>query len=314
VRALGVAVLALVAAPAVADDTLKLAVGQRGNWETSVSELGQQAGFFKKRGLVLELLYTQGGGESQQAVISASVDIGVGVGTAGVMAAFAKGAPVRAIGSATTGASDLFWYVRADSPIRTLKDAGGRSVAFSTNGSSTNVIALGFEKHFGIQAKLVATGGVAATFTQVMSGQIDVGWSSPPFALEAQDQGKIRLVARGSDLPSVREQTVRLLIANAGVLARRQAIIARYLQAYRETLDWMYASPEAPAAYAAFAGTTPAMATRVRDDFYPKENLAPDRVTGLEAVMADAIAFKYLTQPLGREQLATLFQVPAPLP
>ena len=33
-------------------------------------ELGQQAGIFKKHGLVLEILYTQGGGETQQAVIS----------------------------------------------------------------------------------------------------------------------------------------------------------------------------------------------------------------------------------------------------
>ena len=58
--------------------TLKLAVGQRGNWDTSVGELGQRAGIFKKHGLELEILYTQGGGETQQAVISGSVDIGVG--------------------------------------------------------------------------------------------------------------------------------------------------------------------------------------------------------------------------------------------
>src|SRR6266705_5862194 len=66
---------------AMAEDTLKLAIGQRGNWENAAPELGQKAGFFKKRGLSLELLYTQGAGETLQAVISSSVDIGVGVGT-----------------------------------------------------------------------------------------------------------------------------------------------------------------------------------------------------------------------------------------
>src|ERR1700736_2845455 len=58
------------------EDNLKLAVGQRGNWATSVAEVGQRAGIFKQHGLLLELLYTQGSGETQQAVIAESVDIG----------------------------------------------------------------------------------------------------------------------------------------------------------------------------------------------------------------------------------------------
>ena len=58
--------LALLGGSASAEDTVKLAVGQRGNWDTSVSELGQRAGIFKKHGLLLELLYTQGGGETQR--------------------------------------------------------------------------------------------------------------------------------------------------------------------------------------------------------------------------------------------------------
>jgi NitT/TauT family transport system substrate-binding protein len=77
----------LAALPAFAQDKLKVAVGQRGVWENAVSELGQDAGIFKKHGLQLEVLYTQGGGETQQAVISGSVDIGIGVGTHGVMGA-----------------------------------------------------------------------------------------------------------------------------------------------------------------------------------------------------------------------------------
>src|SRR3954466_5609553 len=96
---------------ASAQETLKLAVGQRGNWDTSVSELGKRAGIFKKYGLDLDILYTDGGGETLQATISGSVDVGVGAGVMGVLGAFAKGAPVRIIGAEATGASDLFWYV-----------------------------------------------------------------------------------------------------------------------------------------------------------------------------------------------------------
>src|SRR4051812_13281395 len=168
---------------ALAQDTLKLAVGQRGNWDTSVAEVGQRLGVFKKQNLNLEILYTQGGGETQQAVISGSVDIGVAAGIMGVLGAYSKGAPVRIIGAETTGAKDLYWYAKADSPIKTLKDADGKTIAFSTKGSSTDGIVTAFMKQYNLKAKPVATGGPAPTLTQVMSGQIDVGWAAPPFGL-----------------------------------------------------------------------------------------------------------------------------------
>jgi NitT/TauT family transport system substrate-binding protein len=95
---------------AVTADALKLAVGQRGSWETAISELGQTAGIFKKHGLELQIVYTQGTGETLQAVVSGSVDVGIAVGMFGVMGAYAKGAPIRAIGSTMTGANDLLWY------------------------------------------------------------------------------------------------------------------------------------------------------------------------------------------------------------
>src|SRR5512144_2558139 len=85
--------LLLVHATAAAEDALKIAIGQRGGWEQCVSELGQNAGIFKKHGLVLEVLYTQGSGETQQPVISGDVDIGVAVGVMGALSSYSKGAP-----------------------------------------------------------------------------------------------------------------------------------------------------------------------------------------------------------------------------
>src|SRR5579872_4497232 len=116
--------------PASADDTLRIAIGQRGLWDTSVAELGQRGGIFKKHGIVLDILYTQGGGETQQAVISGSVELGSSAGSLGVFGAYSKGAPVRIIGAEMTGGADLFWYVRADSPIKSLKDTGGKTIAY----------------------------------------------------------------------------------------------------------------------------------------------------------------------------------------
>jgi NitT/TauT family transport system substrate-binding protein len=311
--ALGLSGAALLAAvrPARGETTIRIAIGQRGNWENSDCELGQGAGFFRKRGLVLDILYTEGGGQTQQAVISGSVDLGVGVGTYGVLGAFAKGAPVRIIGNSTDGAHDLYWYVPANSPIKSMRDAAGKTVAYSTTGSSTNLVVLGLERTLGIKLQPVATGSQPGTYTQVMSGQIDVGWAAPPFGLEALNQGKIRIIARGSDVPEFADQSVRVMIANAGFLARHPDTVAQFMQAYRETLDWLYSDPKALAAYAAWAGVPQALGQEARDNFYPKQYLDPDRVLGMPALVADAVTYKYLNAPLSAEQIRTLVQVPA---
>jgi ABC-type nitrate/sulfonate/bicarbonate transport system substrate-binding protein len=307
--ALGTA-LAVECSPAFAQDTLKLAIGQRGNWDTSISELGTRAGIFKKHNLVLETLYTQGSAETTQAVISGSVDIGVGSGIMGVLGAFAKNAPVRVLGAETTGAADLYWYVRADSPIKTLKDTDGKTIAFSGKGSSTDGIVTAFMKQYDLKAKPTATGGPPGTLTQVMSGQIDVGWSAPPFGLEQLDKGEIRIIASGNDAAVFKGQTVRLLAVNMQALQSRKAVLYRYMQAYRETIDWMYSNPTAIQQYAEWLKIPEPIARRTRDDFFPKEALNPDRIVGLDTIIKDAVELKYTAAPLSKEQLAELIQIP----
>lgn len=302
------AVLLLAPFTARADDVLKLAIGQRGNWENSVSELGQEAGFFKRHGLTLELLYTEGGGQTQQAVISGSVDLGIGVGTYGVLGAFGKGAPVRVIGNSMVGARDLYWYVPASSPLQSIKNADGRSVAYSTTGSSTDLVVRGFQRVFKVHLTPIAAGSPPSTFTQTMSGQIDVGWASPPFGVEAMQAGRTRIVGRGSDVPDFADQSVRVMIANAGSLARKANAIGRYMDAYRETVAWLYSDPAALDAYAKWAGVTPGLAKEVRDEFYPRANMEPDRIRGLEALSQEAVGLKFLAAPLRPEQLTTLVQ------
>jgi NitT/TauT family transport system substrate-binding protein len=306
---LGTALASLAAMrPARADDPLKVAVGQQGNWETSPPELGQRQGIFKQHGLVLDILYTQGGGETMQAVIPGSADIGVGVGTGGMLAAFSKGAPVRAVGNGTTGANDLFWYVAASSPAKTFKDLAGKTVAYSTNGSSTNLAVLGLMNFHGVKAQPVATGSPAATFTQVMSGQVDAGWSAPPFGIEAMQKGQIRLVARGSEVPTYQNQTVRVLITNVGVTQNRLDLLHRFLAAYRDTLEWMYSGDDALKMYADWVGVPLDLARTTRDQFFPADTLRLDRLAGIDLAMNDAITQKLIAAKLSPAQLDELFK------
>ena len=300
----------LLGTAASAADRLKVATGQRGNFDTSIGEIGTRAGIFKKYGLELDILYTQGGGETQQAVISGSVDIGVAAGIMGVIGAYAKGAPVRIIGAQTTGAGDLFWYVRSDSPIKSLKDTDGKTIAFSTKGSSTDGIVNAFMKEYSLKAKPTATGSPATTLTQVLSGQIDAGWSSPPFGFEQMDKGQIRKIASGNDASVFKGQTVRLLITHVQDLKDKKDLIDRYMKAYRETLEFMYTDPKAMDYYAEFIGVTPEIARRTRDDYFPRSALEPDKIVGLDLVMPDAVEMKYIAAPLTRAQIDDMIQIP----
>jgi NitT/TauT family transport system substrate-binding protein len=302
------ALASVVAGYALAEDTLKLAIGQRGKWDGAIPELGNRAGIFKRHGIELEILWTSGGGETMQAVISGSVDIGMNAGTLGVLGAFAKGAPIRIISAQATG-DDAYWYVRADSLVKSMADMKGRTIAYSTNGSSTNSNVLALIAYFKVDAKPVATGGPAPTFTMVMSGQIDAGWSAPPFGIEAVGKKEARVIVRATDLPLVRDHTVRVNVANLQSLQSKADAHVRFGKAYRETIEWMYASEDALKIYAEFAGVSIEVARQIRADFDPKEMVQPDRIVGLDDLMADAVKFKYISAPLAEGQLKELIQI-----
>lgn len=294
---------------AASQQILKLATTTGGQWDTSIPEIGQKAGIFKKHGLTLEILYTNGGAEAQQAVISGSVDLAVAAGVTTVVGAFGKGAPVRIISGEMTGSSDLYWYVPVASPIQNAQDAAGKTIGYSVAGSSSHAALLEVLNRAGVNAKPTSTGAQPATLTQVMSGQIDVGWAAAPFGLDQLSGGKTRIVFQGSDAVALRDRTTRVNIASVSALASRKDAITRFLQGYRETVDWMYSDPNALKVYAEVSRLPVEVAQRARD-FFPRESLRIDRITGLDDVVADAVRFKFLPAPLTKEQLAELVQIP----
>ena len=99
-------------------DKLKVAISQRGFWDSSFLEFAQKEGFLKEANLDVEFFYTEGGGQTLQVVTSGSVDVAMSNGLLGTVGAFSKGAPIRVISAQMTGAHELFWYVKSDSKIR----------------------------------------------------------------------------------------------------------------------------------------------------------------------------------------------------
>jgi NitT/TauT family transport system substrate-binding protein len=298
---------AAVATPVFAEDLVKVAVTQRGLWDTSVTELGQRSGIFKKRGINVEILYTQGGPEAHQAVISGSMEIACGGGIESAVGAFAKGAPLRIIGSEMIGSPDTYWYVVASSPIQSLKDAAGKTISYSQNGSSSHAALLSLIEQYKVDAKPVSTGGHPATLTMTMTGQIDIGRGAAPFGLDLVQQGKIRVIARGSEI------IVRICLANLQTLQNRKDVVARFMQGYRDTLDWMYSDLAALKAYQDFSEISADVMKTARDEYFPKDKVWPDEIKGLDLILADSLKNKFIAQPLTPDQVKEMIQIPPPV-
>jgi len=276
-------------------------------------EFGYEAGIFEKHDLDLEILWTSGGSETQQAVITGSIDVALATGVLGVISAWSIGAPLDIIGAAITGSPDLYWYVKADSDIQSMADTDGATVAYSRPGSSTNIVSAKLVEAAGTNAELVQTGGPAETLTQVMSGQIDVGWSAIPIGLDRVRSGEVRIIASGNDAPGVSEQVVRVHIANRRFLQEKPDILARFLAAYEETLDWAYAEDEAARKWAEMNNVTVEEAIEIRDTLFSRDAVALYPLRGMEANVIDAVENGRLDEPLTDEQLAEMMAVAAEL-
>jgi NitT/TauT family transport system substrate-binding protein len=256
------------------------------------------------------MIYTRDEKETEQRVASGAADIGVGVGVMGVMRAYTRNVPVRIIGASTTGSAN-YWYVLATSPLKTIKDLVGKTIAFAGHGSSSHYDALDLIKEHRLKARVLSTGGAIATLSQLTRGDVDVGWALPPAGLKEVEEGKIRIVARANEVKNVRGKTVSVLITNASTLQNRKDALTRFMQAYRETIEWMYSDPAAVKRYAELAGVSEDFAKRMRDEFYLKDMLSPDQIVGIKAIMKDAIAESYIRSRLSRKQIAELIQIPA---
>lgn len=290
-------------------EPLKVAISQRGFWDSSFVEFAEAAGFFKEAGLEVEPFYTDGGAATLTTVLSGSADIGLSNGLLGVIGAYVKGAPVRVISAQMTGAGELYWYARAESGIKTLKDAEGKTIAFSSPGSSSNLILLGLLRQAKVNAKPLAAGGAPATLTQVMTGQIDVGWAAAPFGLQNILDGKIVVIARTGDVPQLANQTIRVNIANTESLKVKRAAIEKFMHVYARAIDWAYQNPRAVEIFAQNLKLALPIARKAVDEFYPKAGLQIGEIKGLGLTLKDALDYKYIAAPKTEQDIAGLFDI-----
>jgi NitT/TauT family transport system substrate-binding protein len=298
IAALAAGVLVAAGPTAALAEKIKVAIPQQGLWETMLPTLGEMAGIFKKENLEIDPLYTRGGSETVQAVLAGSVDIAIANGLLGTIGGYSKGAPIRVTAASVTGTPDIFWYVRADSPIKTAKDFAGKKIGFSRPGSSTHLVILSALDFFKVKADLVPCGGPPGCLTQTMSKQIDAGWSAPPFRLDDVKAGKVRIAMRASEVTPLQTVTVRVDVTSASTLEKKRDLLTRFHRALLASHEYAYTNDKALEDYAKVAKVTKEIARDVRDTYYPRPAMQKLEIKGLDVALQQALEFKFISKPM----------------
>jgi NitT/TauT family transport system substrate-binding protein len=297
---------ALIAAPvaaANAADKVRLVVSTKMPFEMYAPNTAQAEGFYKDENLDVSLIYSDGGSATLQSLITGSQDVTIGVGILSVVSAFSKGAPLVILANTKRAVNDTVWYVPASSPIKSFKDIGDKELVYSRNGTTSHMAVLDIVKVFNLdKAKLVSVGGMSASRTQVMTGQVATGWMVAPIGFDLLRKGEIRIIGTGDDAADLRDVSIRVYAANSNWVAKNRDVAMRFMRATWRGLEKQYKGGDEPIRrYAKEWGIEFDDAKRA-PEFVKYDDITFAPIGNLEKVLRIAHEEGHIREPLNEEQ------------
>lgn len=207
-------------------------------WTFLPLNIGQRYGIFKRYGIDLNIVVFQGDAKLQQGLAAGSISFGLGSGPG--MAFAAKGVPAMAVAAYFGAPRNIAIIINANSPIKTVRDLKGRTIAISTVGSLTQwlvqrvSIAEGWGKD-GI--KTAALGGFTPGLAAMRAGQVDgiMGSWEGGLMLEQKHQGHI-LVSMAKYAPVF---ITHVVFARKALIAHDPGLVTRFLKGFFSTLQFI---------------------------------------------------------------------------
>jgi NitT/TauT family transport system substrate-binding protein len=290
-------------------EKVKVATTFLGLWDTSQPTFCKDRGEFAKAGIDVDIISTRGGSENVQAVTAGGMDIGYSPGTNSVLAAYMQGAKIKIISSEFIGGNDTYFYVRADSPLKSIDDIKGKTVAYPRPGGASEGVLLGLKAERHIDFNAVATGAMDATLTMVMTKQIDVGYSIVPNQLDLVNKGDIRVLFSGDDVKSQKDISGRAIIASSDFTQKHRATLIKFMKALDDCIDWAYAhTDESSKAYATLNKIDAPTAAKGMT-FYKRPTLAFGPLIGWDEVVKQSIDAKFIGAPPTPDQVKDLTDI-----
>lgn len=289
--------------PAFAQDKLIIAASNRGNFDTTMTEFALKKGYYNKCNATIEHFWTSSGAESMSVVISGSGDIALAAPFSAALGAYQKGAPVRMIGTTFTG-NDSYWYVKKDSPIKTVEDLKGKKVAFTTVGSTGDISTRILKKGSGVDFQPVAAGiNMIGIHTGVMTDQFDSGLAAIPTLIDKVLTGEIRVIATSEKyVPSHNGISNRMIVANKESAEKKKQLIECWMRGVTAAFDYFFNEESAAEEYAKMV-ELPVEAIRHSRTLIKRNQFDLYEINGFNVHVGEALEIKAITYPLTEEQI-----------
>ena len=199
------------------------------------------AGFFKKYGLDVELVYISGAPVGAAALMSGEVAISQG-GVTGAINSNLKGAGTYII----LGGADRFPYqLVVPASIKQLSDLKGKRFAVSRIGSADHTATLFVLPKLGIQPdrdlNIVQVGSVPSRFAALVNGSVEGTLLNPPETVKARELG-YRVLANFTEIDIAYQQNGVYTTRN--VINKRPDLLRRFATAYSEGNHYILTNPE----------------------------------------------------------------------
>lgn len=194
-----------------------------------LTQLIQDMGYLKALGLKPTFINVADGNKGAAALISGSADICPSAGFTQVLAAIARGAPMRLVAG---GADKNFNALLSANPsVRTLKDLEGRSVGIGALGAQLHQTMIALFEKFGVNVARVRFANVGAStdiFKAVKAGVVDAGLSEAWL----QPGSGLHFVEHGKTFESLPEYLNQAAFTSQFTIASKRHALERTLAAY----------------------------------------------------------------------------------
>lgn len=200
--------------------------------------------FLKEEGITQKWTAFAGGGDTVRAMTTGGQQIGHPALSAAIIAV-GEGHPVRIIAESLPF-STMFWVVKPDSPIKSMKDLKGKKLGYSRPGSISQTYALIALRAVGLNpdadVSLVAAGGIPEQLAAVRGGVIDVAFSNDPIATQELLKNNIRIIASSNDF--VTNWSDSMLGTTVDYAKTNGDVLRAYLRAHQKAMEFIKTNPE----------------------------------------------------------------------
>ncbi len=207
--------------------------------------VAKEAGFFKKQGLDVRLVFIPSGPTGTTAVLAGEADVGIIGGFAPTRAIVGGAKSLVIIGQCR---NSIIGAIVGRKEIASVQDLKGKRLGIDRIGSNPDMYTQAALSHFQMDPlrdlQYVQLGNIGQGIPALKAGAIDALTTAPPDDLFAQRLGfKVILDITAMKIPFA--STV--LVSNRNTVARKQPELTKFMRAYAEAVHYFLTNREGAA-------------------------------------------------------------------